>query len=83
MRSSRRNLGLQPELTPEDSDLNGEEEDVRAPSEEERDEEDPQSESLEDPVRAATSEDVNLDDSNFSKVTSDSESEEEVVAETS
>lgn len=83
MRSSRRNLALQPELTPEDSDLNGEEEDVRAPSEEERDEEDPQSESLEDPVRAATSEDVNLDDSNFSKVTSDSESEEEVVAETS
>lgn len=74
MRSSRRNLGLQPELTPEDSD--SDEEDIQAISESEVV---PQDEQAEDETReedqVATSDDVNLDDSALSKDTSDSTSE--------
>lgn len=84
MRSSRRNLGLQPELIPDDSDSNVEGEDsVEPPEVEER--ESHQSDTVDEPaqLRAASSDDVNLDDSNLSRITSDSETEDEVVAVTS
>lgn len=78
MRSSRRTLGLQPELIPEDSDSNdGSDQqdsvavDIQA--------DDPQSVALENITPAVSSDDVNIDDSNFSKVTSESDSEEEVI----
>lgn len=77
MRSSRRNLGLQPEVTPEDSDSEGhiesnpESEDAGEDVRESVERED--ANSLDEEETSKISNDVNLDDSDQSEASSDSE----------
>lgn len=77
MRSSRRNLGLQPELIPDDSDSNEDGSHHKSITEDIA-REDIQSGNPDAEVQAvASSYDVNIEDSTFSKVTTDSESEDD------
>lgn len=74
MRSSRRNLGLQPEVSPEDSDSN---KDSKIGQSDRREQEQGEEETeAADQTHPVTSDEINIDDSALSKITSDSESEE-------
>lgn len=80
MRSSRRTLGLQPEIIPEDDsqDNSNNNQSIDSESEEniiERQEEEDEEELTVARSEEVRSEDVNIQDSSFSKVYSDSDSD--------
>lgn len=79
MRSSRRTLGLQPELVPEESESEEESQDEEINSRENA-ESDTEINRLEDKQQSAIdSNDVNIDDSNVSDPSSGSDSIEDVT----